>query len=105
MVATLFKLFKISRDASLVILGGAFIIWAMPKFKEVFDPKAFNQALDMKITDAEKRSKEYADIRYFDMKNSIDRIDRNVESVNRLIIKMYQEKHIGSTLEPRKNVN
>lgn len=83
-----------------VAVIGLLIGWGLFKFTEMliesigpnsFAP-SFRKEFTMEVQAAEGRSKEYADIRYFDLKESIDRIDRNVETINKNIMKIHEEK-------------
>lgn len=49
---------KLSRDAAIMVIGIYTLVWATGRLKEVFNPMAFYEAQEAKISQSEVRSKE-----------------------------------------------
>lgn len=78
--------------AILFVLAIAVFIWGVKELNKINGPVAFMETIRMEITQAEARSISYADLRFNSLKDSIDRIDRNAENTNKILMKWSEEK-------------
>lgn len=90
-----------------VAIIGIIIGWGLYQFTgmliDKLGPAALSASIRREFTyevvAAEERSKEYADMKYFPLKETVDKIDRNVELIREHVLKGYQDREANDNVK------
>lgn len=95
-----------------VAIVGLLIGWGLYQFTGMLIDKLGPAALSASIrrefsyevVAAEERSKEYADMKYLPLKQTVDNIDRNVLAIHQNILRLYQDRASDAKMNERQKL-
>lgn len=89
-----------------VLLAGSGIVYfSITLFAEKIAPliapvsSEIRKELKTEVLEAERRSKEYADLKYTPLKETVDRMDKRTETILKILMKINQQRKLGTIFQ------